>query len=58
MVKSAKIANMGFVCAVLVVGIHLADAPQDVSMPSWLAYAFIRQILATVAVPYFFLVSG
>lgn len=57
-VKSAKIANMGFVCAVLVVGIHLADAPQDVGAPSWLAYAFIRQILATVAVPYFFLVSG
>ena len=55
---SAKIANMGFVCALLVVSIHLADAPQDAGTPSWLAYAVVRQILATVAVPFFFLVSG
>ena len=58
MERNAKVANMGFGCALLVVAIHLADAPQEAGTPTWLVYAFVRQVLATVAVPYFFLVSG
>lgn len=55
---SARIANLGFVAALLVVFIHLADAPTDLGTASGLTYAVIRRVFATVAVPYFFLVSG
>ena len=55
---SAKIANMGFVCALLVVFIHLERVPQEIGSMAWIAYYFIRYVLAVAAVPYFFLVSG
>lgn len=55
---SAKIANMGFVCALLVVFIHVERVPQVVGSVEWMAYYFIRYVLAVAAVPFFFLVSG
>lgn len=55
---SRKIANMGLVCALLVVVIHLENVPQDVGSLSWAVHYFLRYILAVAAVPYFFLVSG
>ena len=55
---SRKIANMGFVCAMLVVVIHLENVPKETGSLAWVVHYFIRYILAVVAVPYFFLVSG
>jgi len=56
--KNHRIANLGFVAALLVVVIHLENAPQDVGSLAWAVHYFLRYILAVAAVPYFFLVSG
>lgn len=55
---SAKIANLGFVCALLVVFIHLEHVPQEVGSFWWIVHYFIRSVVAVAAVPFFFLVSG
>ena len=55
---SRKIANMGFLSALLVVVIHLEKVPADVGTLSWGCGYFFRNILAIVAVPYFFACSG
>lgn len=55
---SAKIANMGFLCALLVVFIHLEHVPRTVGTAPWAVWHFVRHTLAGSAVPFFFLVSG
>jgi len=55
---SRKIANMGLVCALLVVVIHLENVPQAVGSWAWGVHYLVRYILAVAAVPFFFLVSG
>jgi len=55
---SRKIANLGFLAALLVVFIHLTHVPQDVGSTGWAAWCFVRHTLAGTAVPFFFVVSG
>lgn len=55
---SNKIANMGFVCTLLVVFIHVGEIPVCVGSPAWNVWYFIGMVLATISVPYFFIVSG
>ena len=55
---SAKIANMGFVCALLVVSIHLGFEPQTVGLIPRMVWYVVRSIFAIIAVPFFFTVSG
>lgn len=54
---SNKIANMGLVCACLVVGIHLGDTT-DVGSAAWWVIRMTKSSLCSVAVPFFFMVSG
>lgn len=54
---SNKIANMSLFCALLVVLIHV-DAPSRSSQTWWIVHYVLRFILATIAVPFFFVVSG
>ena len=53
-----RIANASFVCALLVLFIHLEQVPQTVGSVSWAIYYVIRYVLAVAAVPFFFTVSG
>lgn len=53
-----KIANMAFLCALLVVLIHVGPKAIDLRSCWGIAYYFMRHVLAVVAVPYFFVVSG
>ena len=55
---SNKIANMGAVCAFLVVAIHVEWSPCGfISINSFMS-RFIKEGLADLAVPFFFVVSG
>lgn len=54
---SQKIRNMSVVCAMLVVTIHI-KWPNEQLCPTWFVYEFIRDGLAQIAVPFFFIVSG
>lgn len=54
---SQKIKNMSFICALLVVAIHV-DWYHGVFSFTWLVYHFVRGGISQVAVPYFFVVSG
>ena len=55
---SRKIRNMGLLCAMLVVGIHVVW-PCDVPLsPGWFLHHFVKQGVARIAVPFFFVVSG
>lgn len=55
---SAKFANMGFVCACLVVFIHIGFSPK-IGTCQWLgAQMFTHVGITRVAVPFFFLASG
>ena len=53
-----RVANASFVCALLVLFIHLEQVPQTVGSVSWAIYYVIRYVLAVAAVPFFFTVSG
>lgn len=55
---SARMANMSFLCAILVVTIHLLGHPLEVGTFSWVIWFFISKCCACIAVPYFFLLSG
>lgn len=55
---SNKISNMGFCCALLVVFIHCYHGPKTVGTSPWMIWYLIRYVLGTIAVPFFFLVSG
>lgn len=54
---SNKIANMGFLCSLLVVSIHIGWDPQD-GRCAWLLDEFVKEGIARIAVPFFFLISG
>lgn len=54
---SNKIRNMGFICALLVISIHVVW-PCDSICLTWYINEFVRKGVATIAVPYFFIVSG
>lgn len=54
---SNKIANAGFVAALLVVTIHLPTPSAQDGAPWWI-HQFIGNGIAQLTVPYFFLVSG
>lgn len=55
---SHRIANLGFLCTLLVVSIHLRNVPVQVGSMPWVLHHVVRYCLAIVAVPYFFIVSG
>ena len=54
---SNKIANMGIVCAILVVGLHCKVDFPDGSFV-WYFYRLFVSSLGSLAVPFFFVVSG
>ena len=54
---SSKMANMSFVCAVLVVFMHVGS-PEPVGSFPWFFIEFFHEILGDMAVPYFFMASG
>ena len=54
--NSNKVANLGFVASLLVVFIHLSE-PSTMGL-SWVCHYMIRHVVAPIAVPYFFVVSG
>ena len=55
--NSNKIKNMGIVCAMLVVFIHVGK-PSVVGSPGWWLYQFTAEGVSRIAVPFFFLCSG
>lgn len=55
---SQKIKNMGFLCALLVVTIHLRWPEYEPLPLGWFLYQSIAQGIARIAVPFFFIVSG
>jgi len=55
---SVRIANLGCICMLLVVSIHLSHLPQGIGLDAGIAYWILRYVFATVAVPFFFIVSG
>ena len=55
---SCRIANLGFVCTLLVIVIHIRNVPQEVGSLPWLTHFVVRNVFASVAVPFFFIVSG
>ena len=54
---SAKISNMSFVCAIMVVLIHSPRAT-TVGSIEWMWTTIVQNGICQMAVPYFFLVSG
>lgn len=52
---SQKIKNMSFLCAILVVVIHVWS-PQEIGSPAWWFYSLTY--IRAIAVPWFFLASG
>lgn len=53
-----KIGNMGLLCAMLVVSIHVVW-PHDMPMSfGWFIHQCVKQGIARIAVPFFFIVSG
>ena len=54
---SVKLTNMGFLCSMLVVLIHTGVLADRGSYLWWVS-SLTGKGIATVAVPYFFLVSG
>lgn len=54
---SHKLANMGFVCACLVVMIHV-NVSATISGLSWCCYQFMRHGICRIAVPFFFVAAG
>ena len=55
---SCRIANLGFVCTLMVIVIHIRNVPQEVGSLPWLTHFVVRNVFASVAVPFFFIVSG
>lgn len=54
---SAKMVNMSFVCAALVVSTHVGS-PTPVGSFPWFFIEPLHEILGDMAVPYFFMASG
>ena len=55
---SAKFANMGFVCACLVVFIHVGVECEDGTFGWWLQQMFTHVGVTRIAVPFFFYMAG
>ena len=55
---SARFANMSFVCACLVVLLHVTAEPACGSALWWVQSVFGGEGVAKIAVPYFFFTSG
>lgn len=55
---SAKMANMSFVCACMIVLFHATPAPQSGSPMWWICHLLGREGVCMIAVPWFFLASG
>lgn len=55
---SQKIKNMSLLCAFLVVSIHVEWTHSHSITAGWLMYHAIKQGVARIAVPFFFVVSG
>ena len=55
---SNKLKNMALLCSVLVVGIHVRWPHDDEFSLGWFGYHFIKDGVARIAVPFFFVVSG
>lgn len=55
---SAKMANMSFACACMIVLFHATPAPQAGSFAWWLCHLLGREGICMIAVPWFFLSSG
>lgn len=55
---SAKFTNMGFLCACLVVLIHVGILPEDGGVLWWVKQMFTHLGVTRIAVPFFFLASG
>lgn len=53
----SRISNMGIICMMLVVPIHIQAAGTEGSF-GWWFNALIRNGIAKIAVPYFFIISG
>ena len=54
---SAKMANTSFVCAVLVVSMHVGK-PLPIGTFPWYFIEFLHEIVGRMAVPFFFMASG
>ncbi len=54
---SQKLANMGFVCACLIVSMHVVYVPEG-RIGWWIAHLFTGYGIGNVAVPYYFVASG
>lgn len=54
---SQKIRNLGFICSLLVVAVHVSWSHAELG-PSWVVWSLVEQGLARVAVPFFFCASG
>ena len=55
---SAKMANMSFFCACMIVLFHATPAPQLGSLFWWICHLVGREGICMMAVPWFFLASG
>jgi len=55
---SAKMANMSFACACMIVLFHATPAPQTGSFAWWICHLLGREGICMIAVPWFFLSSG
>lgn len=55
---SSRMANMGFVCALLVVFIHIGFGSYQRGSGAWYVTQIFRSVIADIAVPYFFLKAG
>ena len=55
---SAKMANMSFICACMIVLFHATPAPQIGSSMWWICHLLGREGVCMIAVPWFFLASS
>lgn len=55
---SYKLANLGFVCAILVVFIHIIHPVYEKFNPTWWVCTFLQGSISCIAVPFFFVASG
>lgn len=55
---SQKLKNMGLLCSLLVVSIHIDWPHEECFSLGWFLYEGLKNTLAGIAVPFFFVVSG
>ena len=57
-VESAKMANMAWFNAVLIVALHVMNFAQPADAASWWLRSVVHGGVCSMAVPFFFLASG